>query len=69
MAQLTQLLMLLMFTAVSACTEAKKKNMCVSCYIFKKIRVCWSVMYHNDPKFLDIYEWANSADPDPRGAV
>ena len=30
--------------------------------------------YHNDPKFLDTYAWANSADPDqtapsPRGAV
>ena len=28
--------------------------------------------YRNDPKFSDIYAWANSADPDqtaPRGAV
>ena len=28
--------------------------------------------YHNDPKFLDRYAWANSADPDqtaPRGTV
>ena len=28
--------------------------------------------YRNDPKFLDRYAWANSADPDqtaPRGAV
>ena len=29
-------------------------------------------IYRNDPKFSDIYAWANSADPDqtaPRGAV
>ena len=29
-------------------------------------------IYRNDPKFLDRYAWANSADPDqtaPRGAV
>ena len=25
--------------------------------------------YHNDPKFSDRQVWANSADPDPRGAV
>ena len=25
--------------------------------------------YRNDPKFLDRYAWANSADPDQRGAV
>ena len=28
--------------------------------------------YRNDPKFLDRYAWANSADPDqtaPRGAI
>ena len=32
----------------------------------------WKVPYHNDPKFLDRYAWANSADPDqsaPLGAV
>ena len=30
------------------------------------------IVYRNDPKFSDVYSWANSADPDqtaPRGAV
>ena len=28
-----------------------------------------SMYYRNDPKFLDRLAWANSADPDQRGAV
>ena len=34
--------------------------------------VQFSLLYRNDPKFLDRWFWANSADPDqtaPRGAV
>ena len=36
------------------------------------INVSPSRRYHNNPKFLDRYAWAHSADPDqtpPRGAV
>ena len=36
-----------------------------------KLHMCLND-YRNDPKFLDRYAWANSADPDqtaPRGAV
>ena len=35
-------------------------------------KVTFSLTCRNDPKFSDIYAWANSADPDqtaPRGAV
>ena len=35
------------------------------------VHIC-RLHYRNDPKFLDIYVWANSVDPDqtaPRGAV
>ena len=38
----------------------------------KKIIKEYQQRYPNDPKFLDRYAWANSADPDqiaPRGAV
>ena len=44
--------------------------------LFNGIMSCKCIIkiydYHNDPKFLDRYAWANSADPDqtaPRGAV
>ena len=29
----------------------------------------WSLLYSNDPKFLDRYVWANSADPDQRSSL
>ena len=39
--------------------------------MYRKEKEAYSI-YYNDPKFLDRYAWANSADPDqtaPRGAV
>ena len=32
--------------------------------------ILWqSTLYSNDPKFLDMYAWANSADPDQTGLI
>ena len=65
------LIMSLVFTVtVDAANAIKKYNVGIKCATItpdeKRVE---GIYRNNDPKFLDRYVWANSADPDQTAAV